>query len=93
MVPFKRSASVGRPAKSYQQEFFSDTECSLENLSETMDDINERQMRVREIYVLYTHDNHNHNINTTVHIQIQTHNTNIQVLRHEVRDTILKSLS
>ena len=37
-IPSHRCASVGRPARTYLQQLSTDTECSLEDLPEAMDD-------------------------------------------------------
>ena len=41
--------SVGRSSRTYLQQLFTDTGCSLENLPEAMDDRDEWQEKVREI--------------------------------------------
>ena len=47
-TPSNGRASVGRPTRTYLQELCMDTECCLEDLSETMDDRDKWQERERE---------------------------------------------
>ena len=48
-LPLHGRAKVGRPDRTYTQQLYADTGCSLENLTGTMDDIDGWQERVREI--------------------------------------------
>ena len=51
-----RHASVGRPARTYLQQFCTDIGCSLEDLLEVIDDRNRWQERVREICATWHED-------------------------------------
>ena len=49
LAPSHRWARVGRLARTYLQQFFTDTGCSMEDLPRAMDDRDEWWERVREI--------------------------------------------
>ena len=49
-------ASVGRPTKTYLQQLCTDTGCSLEDLPEAMDDIDERRERESQGYLCLPRD-------------------------------------
>ena len=49
-TPSYGCTSVGRPARTYLQQLYADTECSLEDLMGTMDDKDKWRKGVREIH-------------------------------------------
>ena len=49
-IPSHGSTSVGKPSRTYLQQFCTDTGCALEDLPEAMDDRDEERERVREVH-------------------------------------------